>query len=259
MHASPPQGHPAGSAAGAAGERFRAAIVYTIAGDLRFLAHHDELRMLARAMVRADWPLRYSQGFNPQPRLVLPLPRSVGTACDHQGALVDLAAPRSPADLCSSLTATLPRQCALQRVIAPVPSATPHAQSVTYELPLAATDAAHMGPRIRRLLALSELNIERSYGPDKPSRAIDIRPFVDTIVLDGQVLRLRLRYCDQRTARPSELITELGLAAEEHNHRVRRAEVTWDIELTGPTARPAALERISLGQEESDDLSQASH
>ncbi len=55
--------------------RLRAALEFALAGDLRFLAHHDELRLLTRALVRAGWPLAYSQGFNPRPRLVLPLPR----------------------------------------------------------------------------------------------------------------------------------------------------------------------------------------
>ena len=69
---------------------FRVALSYALNGELRYLSHRDELRMLTRALVRARWPLRYSRGFNPIPRLTLTLPRSVGTASECQLALVEL-------------------------------------------------------------------------------------------------------------------------------------------------------------------------
>ncbi|MCK4342628.1 MAG: TIGR03936 family radical SAM-associated protein, partial [Phycisphaerae bacterium] len=104
-----------------AGERFRVAMEYALGGDLRFLSHHDELRLLARAVVRARWPVAYSRGFNPLPRLVVPLPRSLGTAAECQLALVDLGVPRRPEDLFASLSSALPAGCRLLRIIAPAP------------------------------------------------------------------------------------------------------------------------------------------
>lgn len=38
-------------------------------GELRFISHLDWLRMLQRAIVRADIPMAYSQGFNPTPKI----------------------------------------------------------------------------------------------------------------------------------------------------------------------------------------------
>jgi radical SAM-linked protein len=230
--------------------RFRVALEYAIAGDLRFISHHDELRMLARVLVRADWPLRYSQGFNPIPRLVLPLPRSVGTASQCQWALVELREERRAQDLRDRLAAALPADCALKRMIAPAPRGKPHALAVEYAVMLDPRDAGVVGPRLRGMLALEELVVQRDIQGGKRTRRLDIRPHIESLVLDGPDLRMRLRIADQCTARPAEILTELGLAADVYNHRVRRTEVTWDIELLGQGVGPAAPEGMKLGNEE---------
>ncbi len=230
--------------------RSRVALEFAVTGDVRFLAHHDELRMLLRALVRARWPLAYSRGFNPRPHLAVPLPRSVGTAADRQLALTDLAAPRPPDELFASLARQLPAGHRLLRVVAPAPRVTPHAQTACYEIELGPTDAAGLAPRLRELLARPTVVVQRYYGPRKAARPIDIRPYIEQLQLDGPRLRLVLRCRDQRTARPSEVINELGLAAEAYNHRLRRASVQWDIELSGPEAGPAARERNYFDNQE---------
>lgn len=230
--------------------RIRAAAEFALEGDLRCLSHLDEMRLLARALVRARWPVRYSQGFNPLPRLTLPLPRAVGTASDCEWALVDLREPRPPEELFAGLAAALPAGCWLRRVIAPAGGGTPHARGVRYQIELTALDAERAAPRIAGLLAKEQLTLMRRSGPDKPARPVDIRPLIDGIVLQGRTLDLRLRFAGQVTARPTEILTALDLAAEEYGHRVRRTAVEWDIVLTGPTARPAIEERKPLGKTE---------
>jgi hypothetical protein len=56
----------------------------------------------------------------------------------------------------------------------------------------------------------------------------------------------------QGSARPTEILTALGIVAGEHDRGIRRTEVEWDIELTGPTQWPAAPERNQFGQEENN-------
>ncbi len=236
----------------------RAAIRYAVEGDLRYLSHRDELRLLARALVRARWPLRYSAGFNPLPRLNVLLPRNVGSASACQLALVELTESRGAAELFGTLKDVLPPACPLLEVTAPASAGTPHPLAAEYELDIAANEAAALAPRIKRMLNVSALPITRSFGPGKPARPYDIRPYIDTIVLDGLVLRLTLRFVQQRTARPSEILAELGLAAEEYAHRIRRTRIHWDLELSGPSVRPDAEERKTLGKTEEGQLPQES-
>lgn len=230
-------------AGGSVPERTAVVVTWTVAGDLRFLSHHDERRWVARALVRAGWPLVYSRGFNPQPRLSLPAPRSVGTAADAQCAWLLLSRPVEPRVLYDALRPQWPAASRLERVVSPTLRRVPQPRQACFEVPLDAADAAKSAAAARGLLERDRLVIERDCGPDRPRRRLDIRPYIDNLEVDGRRLRLMLSYHQQRTARPSEILTELGLAADAYQHRVRRTGVQWDCEPTGPAYGPAADER----------------
>jgi len=227
--------------------RVRAALEYAVRGDLRYLSHHDELRMLGRALVRARWPLRYSQGFNPMPRLSIPLPRSVGMESECQWAVVELGEARPEQLLAARLAAVLPGACELKQVIAPAPPGTPHPRAVEYRVAIDPPERRSVATRVRRVMALEQLVVQRAGAPGKPARPVDIRPYLDVLALDGTELRMRLRYAQQQSARPAEILMELGLAADAYNQRVRRSAVIWDMELAGAGVAPAAPEGTKLG------------
>jgi radical SAM-linked protein len=228
--------------------RVRAALEFDIGGDLRYLSHQDELRLLTRALVRARWPLSYSQGFNPRPRLTILLPRNVGTAADGQLALVALDSTADAADLQARLAAQFPAGCVLRRVQVPAPRRTPQPVRVVYEIDLPPS-APDLDGRVAELLARGAIPVARDVGPHKAPRAVDIRPHLEHVTLDGARLRVELRMLDRRTARPSEIITELGLPAAECVHRTRRVAVQWYWAPDGPE-EAAAQERTELGYEE---------
>jgi radical SAM-linked protein len=227
-----------GSGSPDAAAKRRLFVETTVGGDLRFLSHRDELRVLTRALVRAEWPLAYTQGFNPRPRVVMPLPRAVGTAAECQVAVVDLADEASIAALGPRLAAQLPADLAVCRVSGPGAREMPHARAVDYSVPLAAGDVPRMAASIAALLRRETVVVSREMGPGKPRRAVDIRPFVETLAMTGAELRMRIGLIAQRSARPAEVLTELELDPEAYVHQLRRVAVEWDIELTGP-ARPA--------------------
>src|SRR5688500_18197192 len=105
--------------------RIRAAIEYVIDGDLRFLSHHDEIRLMTRALIRAAWPIACSSGCNPQPRLSLPLPRRLGTASMSQWAVVDLAEARPARELFDSLASAAPQNVPICGFTSPIAPGTP--------------------------------------------------------------------------------------------------------------------------------------
>lgn len=53
-------------------------IKFGIRGNMRFLSHAETIRVFHRACLRANIKIQYSGGFNPHPRMSLPLPRPVG-------------------------------------------------------------------------------------------------------------------------------------------------------------------------------------
>ncbi len=53
-------------------------IVYAKTEQIKFISHQDEFRLWERALRRADLPLLYKQGFNPQPHMQFASPLGVG-------------------------------------------------------------------------------------------------------------------------------------------------------------------------------------
>lgn len=55
-------------------------VLFQKTGPLKFISHLDLDRTMKAAFLRARLPIKYTEGFNPHPKLVFSLPLSVGTA-----------------------------------------------------------------------------------------------------------------------------------------------------------------------------------
>ncbi|MBN1123561.1 MAG: DUF2344 domain-containing protein [Sedimentisphaerales bacterium] len=88
---------------------------FRISGRLVWLSHLETASMLQRVLIRACVPICYSQGFNPHPRMSLPLPRSVGLASDDELVSVQISDPqtRSANSLLNILRIQTPMDCEL--------------------------------------------------------------------------------------------------------------------------------------------------
>ncbi len=62
--------------------------VFTKKGGLKYISHLDLQRAIARIIKRSHIPIRYTQGFNPHPKMVFGLPLSVG--CESECELLDV-------------------------------------------------------------------------------------------------------------------------------------------------------------------------
>lgn len=63
-------------------------IQYRKNGMMKFLSHLDMVRLVERSLRRAEMPLKFSQGFNPHPKIAFAAPLSVGVTSDYE--LVDI-------------------------------------------------------------------------------------------------------------------------------------------------------------------------
>ena len=243
----------------AASQRLTAAIRYAILGELRYLSHHDELRMLVRALRRADWPLSFSEGFNPQPRLMLPLPRSVAMASQVQVARIELCDERDAKSLHASLAAQMPEDAPLHEVLFDVPDPFPVPRAVSYTIDLSGCPLDGLDERITALLAAPQVRLERDGGPKRGRRSIDIRPFVRCLALEGAELKMVLTLDGQRSARPVEIATALGLDGSTLHHRVCRTAIEWNRQMAGRDRWPPSTKGTNLGCEEKDHRAQEAH
>lgn len=63
-------------------------IQYRKNGMMKFLSHLDMVRLVERSLRRGQMPLKFSQGFNPHPKIAFAAPLSVGLTSDYE--LVDI-------------------------------------------------------------------------------------------------------------------------------------------------------------------------
>jgi radical SAM-linked protein len=105
--AAPAPGRPAGSAAAAAA-RHLLRIRYTKEGPARFLSGLELQSLWGRVLRRAGFPVAYSQGFNPAPRLSFSPALPVGTESLAEFVEAEFHLPVIASDLEKKLPAVLP-------------------------------------------------------------------------------------------------------------------------------------------------------
>jgi radical SAM-linked protein len=191
--------------------RQRLRVWFRVAGDKRYLSHHDMMRLWERAIRRAGLPLRMSQGFNPRPKLSLAEPRSVGIASEAELLEFELADWVNPDAVLGALRREVPPEIEVSGldVVRPTDKARPEA--VVYVVRLS-TPCPDLRERIGRLLAQSEARVVRH----RPTgdKLLDARPFIDAIESDDREVRMVLRTGPGGTVRPDEVLRLLGLEAE---------------------------------------------
>jgi radical SAM-linked protein len=95
---------------------FKIDFVFSKTGWMKYISHLDLMRLLARAMRRADLPLKLTEGFSPHPKLSLKRALKLGLESDFEEGSVILKVPVSPQDFKNRLQAQLPEGIKLKDV-----------------------------------------------------------------------------------------------------------------------------------------------
>ncbi len=165
------------------------AIWFTVDGDLRFLSHRNMMTLCERAAARAELPIRFSEGFNPRPKLSLPLPRPVGVASRCELLIIELeqdAAGLAESDPASRIGKQFPEGMELIKV-EPLPDKPKvRIKAVTYELALTNTEQRRLEARLASLKQARKWEVprRRSGTDEKPPRAeksMDIKGQISNI------------------------------------------------------------------------------
>jgi len=117
----------------------RIRFVFQKTGDLRFLSHLEVMKALSRALRRAQIPMAYSQGYNPQPKLSFALALPVGVEGWQELADIELSAAMAPEELMARVNRHLaPELCLLRAWEVPLtaPSLTPSVLEAAYQVSL---------------------------------------------------------------------------------------------------------------------------
>lgn len=85
-------------------------IIYSKGEEIKFVSHLDLLRVLERAIRRAEIPIAYSQGFNPRMKISYKTRAlKVGETSDNCEAEITLDQPMNPEEFKDKLNFALPR------------------------------------------------------------------------------------------------------------------------------------------------------
>lgn len=207
--------------------RFRWVFCYCLDGDLRFISHHDTLRLFRRALARAALPVRFSEGFNPHPRMTIPLPRPVGIASDAEAIVVELSEPIDSADALVRLEQNTPegirmlgaRRLGVGEKLVP--------ENVLYRFELVGAVPDDLSRRISDILGADEIIVKRTNHKSGTCRDVDIRPFIADIKPQRDAVVFCLNVTAEGSAKPSEIAAFFALDAHAVNHRIRRTDITW--------------------------------
>jgi len=224
-----------------------AVVRFRIGGRLRFLSHAETLRVLERACIRAEMPIKYSQGFNPHPRLSLPLPRTVGVAADSELLAVKLLAPEGLAldapgaptgtaqanRMKEALAGTLPDEIAVESVdlvksnTSFRPSLADYVFGIRPEGRPATIDRVRA--RIADVLGHERLIVERKKPNQQEGRRIDVRPFLKSIRLEDSQIVVECNISNAGSIRVDEIMTLLELTPADLDGPIRRTNVVWEM------------------------------
>lgn len=209
---------------------------------MRYVSHAEMLRVFQRACARVAIPLSHSRGFNPRPRLSLPLPRSVGVESDDELLWIrlDLATgpesqscnPRDQFDadrLMKELGRQLPNGCDLTSVSVAESTTPPRPASVIYALTLPKDRADDkLEAAIEFILHSESLPVQRSAaGRKKRPRTVDVRRFIKSVEFTGEKIIVECSISPNGSIRVEEILNLLKLDAAVLAAPVKRTNVRW--------------------------------
>ena len=214
-------------------ERSRLRMVFATEDEVKYISHLDTMRAWERAFRRAGLPLAYSSGHTPHARLAFAAALPVGftSECEVMDAVLQEAV--APQEVARRLHCSLPRGISLRSVeVVPLllPALQAQMRMVEYRVEIFAQES---GERLRARLdgLLARTTIPRRRSRKGSLREYDLRPLVSDLWVEGSegdsaVVGLRLLASSQGTARPEEVLEELGLS--QVTRSVHRSRLIWE-------------------------------
>lgn len=94
-------------------------IKFTKTGSLMYISHLDLVRTVQRIMVRAGIDIRYTEGFNPQPKMVFTPPLSIGVESLCEFVDIKINSPMSTDEIKKRLSENFPDEMRVLAVYVP--------------------------------------------------------------------------------------------------------------------------------------------
>ena len=206
----------------------RLRVRFTRDETLKYIGHLDIARTWQRILRRAEIPVAYSEGFNPQPRMAFAAALPVGCTSAHEELELFVTPPCDLADVQARLNRALPpgmQVTAIEEMALNAPALQMQLQATAYEMTVEAADPIEpLADRVQAFLNATE--VQR----DRRGKVYNLRPLVQAITIEPQAdravkIRSRLQATQTGNGRPDELAAALGL--DPAVARIRRTQLIF--------------------------------
>ena len=177
-------------------------------GSLRFISHHNLMKLFERAIRRARISVKMSEGYNPRPKIAYPLALPVGIKGIDEKLEMELCEQMEVSELETRLKKQLPENMQVTSVEPITSKVKSTVKDVTYVVIPKNGKMPEAG--ITDELLSKDAVITQRKGK---KRAFNIRPSIERIKTDTQSIDLELKMTPEGMARPEEVLLHLGLKA----------------------------------------------
>ncbi|MBC7088385.1 MAG: DUF2344 domain-containing protein [Tissierellales bacterium] len=165
---------------------------YTKLGYLKYLSHLDLIRLFNRSLTRTNLPVKFSEGYNPHPKLSLgnPLPLGIESMCEYFD--IELTENISPNDFMITLNKVLPKDIKIIEAFE-IDEFTPSiSTSICISVYDLVVDTVNLDEEvdynleITKFLNLENIEIEKKKkkGRNKITAKVNIRPFLHKLSVE---------------------------------------------------------------------------
>jgi radical SAM-linked protein len=209
-----------------------AVVELRISGLAGYLSHSDLMRVTQRVCVRAGVPLVYSQGFNPHPRMSMPLPKSVGLESD--GDIVVMRVEKTGhadqvRDISKALGHQWPEGISVKSVCLLDSGYTLYPYQAEYRMVIRNQDCLNaVHARAEQVMTQAHLLITRNNFKKKyRTKQLDIRSYIHAIVKTPEGIVVTCQIREDGAIRVEEMLEALGVAPEDLEGPIQRRCLQW--------------------------------
>lgn len=195
---------------------YKLRIKYHKEHHLRFVAHLEMVRLMERVFRRMNLPLKYTEGFNPHPRISFASPLSVGVESVAELLDVELMEKMSIKTILERSQGALPRGLVFEtaKYVTDKRSLMSLVTWAEYTVQVDCfVEAWRMKEVIGELMAMETLMAEKK-GGKSDGKTVDIRPQIDEITLipseQGATLRMVLANGSGGSLKPELVVQTLS-------------------------------------------------
>lgn len=215
-------------------------IHYKKIGNMKFLSHLDMVRLMERGLRRAGVPLKFSQGFNPHPRIAFAAPLSVGVSSEYELVDIELTEAIDLSAFQEAFSTYFPSgiQMVRGRLLEKSQSLMSLITDCSYAVTVhVAEGQGDLFAKTVGILMDQEEILAQKKGKDKKIKTVDVRPLlkhVEVVDVNGDVLTLAMKVetSSKGSLKPEMLLTfveeKSGVAVLSDLTRVHRVKLYGD-------------------------------